>query len=60
MQKFTQEQVLMMHDLVAVKNFFSTCSNRPVTLEELKQLTPEDKTELGSLARNELMFYAEK
>lgn len=58
MNKFTQKQVSEMPDLVAVKHFFATQSKRPVTMEELKQLTPEDKTELGRLARNELMFYA--
>ncbi len=37
----------------AIKKFFST-SEKPITLQEVKALTPEDREKLGRLAAAEL------
>lgn len=45
-----------MTNVVAIKKYFgdTLLHNRPVTMQELKALTAEDRKELGTLAAKEL------
>ncbi len=40
--------------VIAIKRYFETDGGRNVTLQEIKDLPPEDRDELGPLAAKEL------
>jgi len=43
-----------MSNIKAIKTFFEAGSGRPVTMQEMKELTTQDRVDLGQLCRKAL------
>lgn len=43
-----------LNNIQAIKEYFAKDGGRPVTMQELKDLSKEDRAELGALAAKEL------